>query len=444
MEAIAGLPYFPLEMTKEGTVFNAAQKAAIEAAVAAAGTDKLTDLFVISHGWNNNTAEARELYNKLFTSIAALLPSHSPLNNRKFAILGVLWPSKKFEEAELIPSGGAVSFGVDGPSVMSEALKAKLDSLEGTFDKPDTAALDKAKSLVDGLEDSESKQKEFVEVIRSVLPQTPTDTSDDASDKFFAHPAADLLKTLSLPSNFALPANGGTSLGLSMDSVSSGAGTAASLGDLFSGMKAAAWRLLNYATYYQMKERAGLVGKGLNGVLAALRQLRPDLRMHLIGHSFGARAVTAAADGPAAFKPASMSLLQGAFSHNGFTEKFDGQTTGFFRNVVSQSKVGGPIVATHTANDRAVGIAYPIASRISFDNTTALGDENDVYGGIGRNGAVKMKPNEVVKGHLKAETASYELTAGKVHNLQADAFIKDHGDVTGRQVANAILHAVRG
>src|SRR5215203_3708229 len=146
MEAIAGLPYFPLEMTKDGAVFNAAQKVAIETAVSAAGAGKLTDLFVISHGWNNNTAEARELYNKLFSNIAALLPSHSPLNNRKFAIVGVLWPSKKFEEAELIPSGGAASFGVDGPGVAAAALKAKLESLKGTFDKPDTAALDKAKS----------------------------------------------------------------------------------------------------------------------------------------------------------------------------------------------------------------------------------------------------------------------------------------------------------
>jgi hypothetical protein len=59
--------------------------------------------------------------------------------------------------------------------------------------------------------------------------------------------------------------------------------------------------------------------------------------------------------------------------------------------VISQSKVNGPIVVTHTANDRAVGIAYPLASRISADNRSALGDENDVTGGIGRNGAVKMK-----------------------------------------------------
>ena len=166
-----------------------------------------------------------------------------------------------------------------------------------------------------------------------------------------------------------------------------------------------------------------MVGKALNGMLASIRQLRPDLRVHLIGHSFGARVVTAAVDGPVAIGPASLALLQGAFSHNGFAAKFDGKKDGFFRKVVAQSKVVGPILATHTVNDRAVGIAYALASRFSNDNAAALGDENDVFGGIGRNGAIKLKPAEFVKAALLPATSPYQFTAGKVHNLKADAFI---------------------
>jgi esterase/lipase superfamily enzyme len=234
------------------------------------------------------------------------------------------------------------------------------------------------------------------------------------------------------------PAGGGGALGLDDE-----AGAAASLGDFFSGVKAAASRLLNFATYYQMKERAGLVGTALNEMLAAIRKLRPDVRIHLIGHSFGARVVTAAVDGPVSVRPASLALLQGAFSHNGFAENFDGEADGFFRKVVSQSKVDGPIFATHTANDKAVGIAYAVASRLSGDNanSVALGDENDPFGGIGRNGAVKLKPGEFVKGTLLAETAAYQFTAKKIHNLRADNFISGHSDIEGPQVANAILFA---
>ena len=436
MDTIAGLPFFPLEITKDGRLFSADQKSAIEAAARQTGAGKVTDFFVVSHGWNNDKAEARELYDGLFKNISALIPAHPSLANRKFAIVGVFWPSKKFADSELIPAGGAAGMG--GADLSSIAVKQKLESLKGTFDAPDEAALEHAKSLIDGLENSPAKQKEFVNLIRSLVPQTSSDATDDASDKFLKRPAGEIMKTLAGPSMMVpRPGGGGGALGLNDQ-----AGGAASLGDFFSGMKAAASRLLNFATYYQMKERAGVVGKALNGMLASMRQLRPDLRIHLIGHSFGARAVTAAVDGPVPFAPSSLSLLQGAFSHNGFAAKFDGQKDGFFRKVVAQSKVAGPIIATHTVNDKAVGVAYALASRFSNDNAAALGDENDVFGGIGRNGAVKMSAAEFVKGSLLAATSPYAFVARKVHNLKADKFISGHSDIEGPQVANAILCAV--
>jgi hypothetical protein len=439
MEKIAGLPFFPLQITKEGKLFNPAEKAAIEKAVNETGADKLTDFFVVSHGWNNDMAEARDLYNELFGNISALLPKHAAaLAGRKFAILGVFWPSKKFADSELIPSGGAASLGGDG-DLNSALLMQKLESLKGMFDHPDEAALDRAKALVDGLEGSSDNQDEFVKIIQSLVPQKSSDIADDASDKFLASSGSELLKTFSLPFMFTPPpGQAGGALGLDDD-----LGGAASFSDLFQGVKAAAFRLLNFATYYQMKERAGVVGKGgLNEMLASMRKARADLRIHLIGHSFGARVVTAAADGPVAISPASLSLLQGAFSHNGFSEKFDGTTNGFFRNVIAKSKVNGPIFATHTVNDKAVGIAYALASRFSNDNASDFGDASDVFGGIGRNGAVKMHQAEFVQKTLLAETGVYEFTAKKVHNLLADQFVSDHSDVRGPQIANAILQAV--
>ena len=437
MDTIAGLPFFPLEITKDGQLFSAEQKSAIRNAISQTDASKLTDVFVISHGWNNDMADARNLYNGLFKNISALIPKHASLANRKFAIVGVFWPSKKFADSELIPSGGVAGIGDGGADLSSSVVKQKLESLKGTFDVPDAAALDRAKALIDGIEDSPDKQKKFVDIIRSLVPQTSSDPTDGGSDKFLRQPAGEILNTLSAPPMF-LPPHGGGGSALGLDDQ---AGGAASLGDLFSGVKAAAARLLNLATYYQMKERAGVVGKALNGMLASMRQLRPDLRIHLIGHSFGARVVTAAVDGPVAVRPASLALLQGAFSHNGFTEKFDGRADGFFRKVISQSKVDGPIFATHTVNDKAVGIAYALASRFSNDQATDFGDENDAFGGIGRNGAVKMKPAEFVKGTLLPETAVYQFAAKKINNLRADAFIKDHSDIEGPQVANAILYA---
>ena len=52
--------------------------------------------------------------------------------------------------------------------------------------------------------------------------------------------------------------------------------------------------VLNFTTYYEMKARAGTVGK--NGVGQLIDHLAPQVeRIHLIGHSFGGRVVAAAA-----------------------------------------------------------------------------------------------------------------------------------------------------
>ena len=73
------------------------------------------------------------------------------------------------------------------------------------------------------------------------------------------------------------------------------AGGAASLVGGLSKIKNAAARIANYATYYQMKSRAGTVGRiGIAQTLDRLRERYPALPVHLVGHSFGARAVVSA------------------------------------------------------------------------------------------------------------------------------------------------------
>src|SRR5262249_5340769 len=141
-------------------------------------------------------------------------------------------------------------------------------------------------------------------------------------------------------------------------------GGAAFLGDLLSGIKAGARRIANYATYYQMKSRAGLVGRqGLGPTLMRVRDKFPDLRIHLVGHSFGGRLVTATASVmPKESKNVTLTLLQAAFSHNGLAKEFDGKKNGAFRTILSDKRVSGPIIITHTKNDKAVGVAYPLAS----------------------------------------------------------------------------------
>ncbi|HSS77667.1 MAG TPA: hypothetical protein VLV54_13095, partial [Thermoanaerobaculia bacterium] len=254
----------------------------------------------------------------------------------------------------------------------------------------------------------------------------------------------DLLQRLSVP---VLPAasaahSGGGAAGFS--SAGGAAGSAASFG-LLSGIKGAAFKLLNLITYYQMKERAGTVGRsGLNSVLQKIRARRPNLRLHLIGHSFGGRLVSAAALGPDGLpqpvKLTTLSLLQAAFSHYGFAQNYDPGKDGFFRKVVSESRVAGPVVITCTLNDKAVGTAYPLASQIAGQVAAAFGDKNNRFGGLGANGA--QKTPEAVDGKLLPAGGTYHFASGKLYNLNADAFIKNHSDIAKNEVAHAILTAM--
>jgi hypothetical protein len=117
---------------------------------------------------------------------------------------------------------------------------------------------------------------------------------------------------------------------------------------------------------------------------------------------------------------------------------------GFFRSVVDQKRVKGPILVTHTKNDKAVGVAYPLASKIVGDATAAFGDENDKFGGLGRNGAQQMEIDEVVKGNLLDAGGDYQFQVGKFFNLEGSPFIKGHGDVTGKEITHAVRNAIAG
>lgn len=438
MPDIAGFPYIEAQFTVDGTLNPASQTAEILAFLRAAPAP--TDLLVLSHGWNNDIDDARTLYRTLLGSMHGLLDT--PARSAGLAVLAVLWPSKKFAEASLIPGGGVASAG----NVDTSALAAKLERLKAGLTPHRAALIDEAKGVLGDLQNRHAARELFVDRLRRALERDAT-AEPDASEQFFGQAPEELFTGLDMPVLLLAPpgdtsgsaggVGGGGDLGPP-------GGEAAGLADFASGIVAAAERLVNYATYYQMKARAGTVGTGLGHLLDQIRSERPDLRIHLCGHSFGARVVTAAALAAAAVvRPASLTLLQAAFSHNGFSGGFDagGKTlTGFFRAVVADHRINGPIVVTHTANDKAVGIAYAIASRLAQQTNADLGDANDIYGGLGRNGAVHTA--ESVAGTLLPPGGSYAFTVGAVHNLKADQFVADHGDVTNPAVANALLAAI--
>jgi len=110
--------------------------------------------------------------------------------------------------------------------------------------------------------------------------------------------------------------------------------------------------------------------------------------------------------------------------------------------VITGGKVSGPILVSHTVKDLAVGLAYAIASRIAGQNAAAIGDANDPFGGLGRNGA--QHTPEAKDGDLLAVGGKYSLVAPtKIFNLKADSIIGGHSDIVKPEIAFALLQAAQ-
>jgi len=441
-------PYFELGFDAKGKPVDAAQLPALLDGLA---TKHITDLFVVSHGWNNDQREAHDLYEELFKNVKAQ-EKNVNVNGRTFGVAGVIWPSKKFDAAEDAPKAASLG-GKKGEVRLAQQIDTLRDFLAaGGGAAKHTKDLERAKKLIPKLDTSPAARREFTAIVVARLPKSVAEEGGWYIDQKVAkNMAADdtLLKQLgSPPPKKVTGGSGGGAAVIGGKKTSSPSGNtfqgAAGIGDFFKGVVAGASNLLNYVTYYQMKDRAGVVGRtGVNEVLRRVRATRPSVRLHLVGHSFGCRVVTAAATGPADNPVGfidSMTLLQAAFSHYAFSAKYDDSNkAGFFRNLVSEKRVSGPIVITHTRADKAVGLAYAVASRVVGQIAAAIGDKNDPFGGLGSNGA--QKTTEAHEGTLPKPGGLFDqpIGHGTLTNLLADGLIASHSDVRNPNAAFTVL-----
>jgi hypothetical protein len=412
MANIAGLPYYEVTFAADGTL---TADGGLPAAVQAGG---VTNLFFLSHCWNDSADSARSLYQGMFTLLAGMLGDRRATS----AAVGIFWPSLLFPEDDPAtpdtPSTGAQLAGALAPSFPGKeqdlvAMGAMLDA-----QPQDATQLQQFHQLASGLVTSP--------------PLAPEDAGPQAAitgdtSAVFGHAAA---------------------------MAKAPAGAAQGLPNPFTTLWSGAREVLRSMSYYEMKNRAGVIGQhGLGPLIAALAAAAPGLRVHLIGHSFGARLVAFSLTGlpdtatGAASPVKSLTLVQGAFSHFSFAAPTPCSAVPAGALAGARNRVDGPLLSTFTAADRAVGWWYPAASMLAHQNAESLTDLDYEWGGMGHDGFQQSPPAVTVPLQPPGQQYGFEpdgvylLDANKVICAMQSQFSGAHSDIKHPEVLWAILSA---
>ncbi|MEO7102191.1 MAG: serine-threonine protein kinase, partial [Gemmatimonadaceae bacterium] len=394
----------------------------------------LADIFVFSHGWNNDATAARSLYERFFTEMRSVCDSNG-IAVATIGTVGILWPSMRWaDESPPVRAGGAASTTGGPPAVTDRKL---VEDLAQVFTSAtQRAALTKLADLLDAKPADVASLNEF---------------------------QAQMKQLVSADTDAAAPEDNGEANGLFGQNAHTvfqrfaaiapqrHAGGAADIGDVFGSLWNGAKEALRATTYWEMKKRAGIVGsKGLGPWINRVQVKNPSLKVHLIGHSFGARLVSnslTALSSNAPFSVESVFLLQGAFSHFAFAGKlpFDSSRSGAL--VGMNRRVDGPLCVTHSLKDTAVGTAYPLASITSHDDASAVSDALYRWGAMGHDGAQDSGATEAVLGPVGTK---YSFGIGAFINLDANSIITQggppsgaHSDIVHPEIAWAVLAAAR-
>jgi hypothetical protein len=391
--------------------------------------EPVTDLFFLSHGWQGDIPSARIQYNKWIDSTAkytidrdAFAKVRPPFN--AFTI-GFHWPSLAWGDEEL--SSGNVSF-VPGAS--------PLDDLVNKY----------AARLADTPGTREALRTIFTFALSNIAPDS---LPPEVRSAYFT-----LDSEVSLGSRGEGADPGADREPFNPDRVYDAAFESLSFGSSDLGGLLAPLRAL---TFWKMKDRAMAIGESAGyQLLWKIQQATGNnVRIHLMGHSFGCIVVSATLAGPKGrgqlIRPVqSLALVQGALSLWSYCSEipFVPDRVGYFRSIFSDGKVQGPVITTISEKDSAVGRFYPIGAGVRGDVQFAP-RAFPKYGGVGSFGA-RGPGLDIVDLQMQPIDVAYQFAAGKFYNLESTRYICDgggssgaHSDIAKPEVAHAIMSAAQ-
>jgi hypothetical protein len=412
---IAGLPYWEIRFDEKGQLADDGQ-------LPAQLPDRhLSDLFVFCHGWNNSVSSARDLYQAMFTLLSQQVDEHAV--GRPVGTVGVFWPSLVFPEDDPTAPPAAAQTGEQLAQALAPAFRPQQQQTLG-----------KIGALLDSKPADSAKLREAHGLIRSLVSSPNLDSPEDSGEQaILTQPTAAVF------GNFA--------------GMSKTREDAQDLGDVFDHLWSGARETLRVASYYEMKNRAGVIGQaGLGPLISRLVPTRAGPRIHLLGHSFGARLAAFALSGLPANRQGmvspvkSLSLIQGAFSHFTFAQPMPIDTARNGALSGARARVDGPFLATFSAADRALGWWYPTASLLSHSDSENAQDLTYRWGAMGHDGYQQQDATEIVlqpagKPYTFGKTRFYKLNSDAVIAADQSPVSGAHCDIRHPEVVWAILAA---
>jgi hypothetical protein len=425
-KTIRSAPYWELSFDKDGVLLDDTGLAGELAA------SPVEDLFVFSHGWNSSADGARGHYDFMFDQIAQMA------SGRALGFAGVLWPSLLFPQDDPAADGPVLGDVADtqstplaaaGPPPAQAAVStgaAIAAALAPAFPgrEADLATLG---ALLDEQPQDPAQLVAFIQLTRSLIGTPDSAEEDRGEASVLTASPRNLLDGMAA---LAPPATSDVQAGWNP----------------FSHLWRGAKELLRVGSYYEMKNRAGTIGRnGLGPLIGRIAAAPVPPRIHLMGHSFGARLVAFALAGlPDAMRGGaspvkSLLLLQGAFSHFAFAPSAP-VTAGTGALAAHSDRVDGPLVATYSRKDRAVGWWYPNASRLAWQDNQGLTNPNFRWGGMGSDAFQQDAAQSVTIGPAGtaydfAPGAFYRLNGNDVITHGRSWFAGAHSDIDQPQLA---------
>ncbi|MFV2018606.1 hypothetical protein [Micromonospora sp. LOL_023] len=440
---IGGLPFWELRFDASGDPDPAAVTALLKGARACG----VTDLVLLAHGWNNDRQLAGPAYEAFFGLLAVQARQAGPWAD-SIGLAGVHWPARRWPD-EPVPDfapAGAVPGPGPAPATLPGAVAVSAQPTPSGSPRP--AGLDDA--TLGALRSTFPTGAPAIDRMAHLLLTRPTPARVDAFAaelRQFAvviaggfddgESAAAQDDPASPPLPGMLHGEPAQVYGRFLDGLrrcgtplgDAHGGGAAGLGDPLRGIWHGAKEALRQLTYWQMKNRAGVIGRaGLGPVLAQLPGAVPGVRIHLVGHSFGARLVSFAAAAAAPVR--SVTLLQGALSRFAFapTLPFAPGRSGALATM--PAGVAGPVTACYSTNDSALGVFYPLASLAAGDDAAALPSLGRRWGALGFHGASAAgAPHATVAAAGRRD--AYQFGHGRILNVDATGVVRRGGPPSG-------------